>query len=51
VLVKVLDFGRTQAAALDGLVHRGADRILRREPGVLRGPPLLMPADPDAGAA
>jgi hypothetical protein len=51
VLIKVLDFARTQAAALDGLVHRAADRLLRREPGVLRGPPLLfVPTEPEAEA-
>jgi hypothetical protein len=46
VLVKVIDVGREQVIGLDRFLHRWVDRLLRREPGVRRGPPLLM--DPEA---
>jgi hypothetical protein len=46
VLVKVIDVGREQVIGLDRFLHGWVDRLLRREPGVRCGPPLLM--DPEA---
>jgi len=45
VLIKVVDFGRDQSVGVDRLVHRLGDRILRRQPDVLRGPPLLLDSE------